>query len=199
MGVSRAQWVVGGRSRGAGGWGLGVAVGASKLVSPSVPPEQAASLRAEAVLRRLLRRLSQHLARATVGPRHPPAPACPLYKVLAGTQQCLGPSVPTQGPGSHSRGELAPWPPTSCPHKLPSGCWHYRWCQEGTMCWWHHPSSARQGGVGGHVTVWWFLAFPSQRLTEGRAAGWPAPSCCPPRGMGFWGAGGSGRQLFPGC
>lgn len=47
---------------------VGMAGGASKLVSPYVLPEKAAPLHAEAVLQRLLRRLSQDQAGATLGP-----------------------------------------------------------------------------------------------------------------------------------
>lgn len=89
---------------------VGMALGASKLVSPYVLPEKAAPLHAEAVLQRLLRRLSQDQAGVTLGPSALlplPLPSWPLHKVLVGTQCCLGPSVPVQGPGSCFRGELA--------------------------------------------------------------------------------------------
>lgn len=59
-----------------------MAVGASKLVSLSVPPK-AASLCAEAVLCRLLLRLSRDLARATLGPYN--LPSSPLPHPLAPT------------------------------------------------------------------------------------------------------------------
>lgn len=163
--------------------GLARTIGTSKMVSPYVPPEKAASLRAEAVLCRLLCRLSQDPAGATLGPRCPPLPAHPpgpYIKYLLVPNAVLVLLCPRKGQAA-DLGESWPCghPPVahaSCPWGADTTSSAWRMLCAGNIT----PAHPGKVWLGGHVTVWSHLVFPSQKLPKERAAGWhPYPAAIP--------------------
>lgn len=105
------------------GQSLVMAVGALSL-SLHVHWEKEAALGAAAVLLRLLRRLSWGRARPSC--HHHCIPP-PLYKVLAGTQHCLGPSVPGKG-CAQKHWEGGSWANPTATHPLPRSVSDCLWC-----------------------------------------------------------------------
>lgn len=152
-----------------------MAVGSSKLVSPYVPPAKAASLCAEAVLRRLLRRLSQDLAGAVLGPRRPLPPARPpepyiknlLVSNPVSVLLCPGKGRAASLGESQPRGHPPPVVPTSCPWGAGATGGAGRTLCAGDVA----PAPPGKVGLEGCVNVWWHPAFPSGGLPKGRDTG----------------------------